>query len=62
MTTLICVTILFIFTSGTMKDFALALIVGMVSGSYSTIYIATAFVNLWQDIADRRRKAKAAQA
>jgi len=62
MTTLICVTILFIFTSGTMKDFALALIVGMVSGTYSTIYIATAFVNLWQDIADRRRKAKAAQA
>ncbi len=62
LTTLICVTILFIFTSGSMKDFALALIVGMVSGTYSTIYIATAFVNLWQDLADKRRKAKAAQA
>ena len=36
---------LFVFTTGDMKDFALSLIVGMISGAYSTIYIASAFIN-----------------
>jgi preprotein translocase subunit SecF len=64
LTTLICVTVLFVATSGTMKDFALALIVGMVSGTYSTIYIASAFVAYWQETADKlkRRKAEKAKA
>lgn len=44
-TTLLAVISLFAFTSGDMKDFALALIVGMISGVYSTIYIASAFIN-----------------
>jgi preprotein translocase subunit SecF len=38
---------LFIFTTGSMKDFALALMVGMISGVYSTIFIASGFVNFW---------------
>ncbi|MGL4987266.1 MAG: protein translocase subunit SecF [Treponemataceae bacterium] len=37
---------LYIFTSGSMKDFALALIVGMCSGVYSTIFIASSFIAL----------------
>jgi preprotein translocase subunit SecF len=36
---------LFVFTTGDMKDFALALLVGMVSGVYSTIFIAGAFIS-----------------
>jgi preprotein translocase subunit SecF len=48
-TTMIAVLSLFIFTTGSMKDFALALLVGMVSGVYSTIYIASGFANFWED-------------
>jgi len=44
-TTMLAVLSLFVFTSGDMKDFALALMVGMISGAYSTIYIASAFIN-----------------
>lgn len=43
-TTLLAVLSLFVFTTGSMKDFALALIVGMISGVYSTIYISSAFI------------------
>jgi preprotein translocase subunit SecF len=43
-TTLLAAVSLFIFTTGSMKNFALALIVGMLSGVYSTIYIAGAFI------------------
>ena len=50
LTTLLAVVSLFIFTTGSMKDFALALIVGMISGVYSTIFIASGFVNLWERI------------
>ena len=44
-TTMLAVLSLFIFTTGDMKDFALALLVGMLSGVYSTIYIASAFIS-----------------
>ena len=43
-TTLLAAVSLFVFTTGSMKNFALALIVGMLSGVYSTIYIAGAFI------------------
>jgi preprotein translocase subunit SecF len=38
-----------------MKDFALALLVGMVSGVYSTIFIASGFANFWEVMAKKRR-------
>jgi preprotein translocase subunit SecF len=31
-----------------MKDFAFALLIGMTSGVYSTIFIASAFVHYWE--------------
>jgi preprotein translocase subunit SecF len=43
--TMLAVLSLFIFTTGDIKDFALALLVGMLSGVYSTIYIASAFID-----------------
>ncbi|GHU49985.1 protein-export membrane protein SecF [Spirochaetia bacterium] len=46
-TTMLAVVSLFIFTTGSMKDFALVLLVGMISGVYSTIFIASGFVNFW---------------
>ncbi|GMO43641.1 MAG: protein translocase subunit SecF [Termitinemataceae bacterium] len=48
LTTMLAVVSLYIFTTGSMKDFALALLVGMVSGVYSTIFIANAFATLWE--------------
>lgn len=45
LTTLFAVVALFIFTTGTIHDFALALIVGLISGAYSSIFIAGAFIS-----------------
>lgn len=52
-TTMLAVLALFFFTTGNIKDFALALLVGMTSGAYSTIFIASAFVLFWKQ---RREK------
>jgi len=54
-TTMLAVFSLYFFTSGSIKDFALALIVGMISGTYSTIFIATGFVHLWENIKNKRQ-------
>lgn len=43
-TTLLAVLSLCIFTTGSIHDFALALIIGMISSAYSTIMITTAFL------------------
>lgn len=43
-TTLFAVISLYVFTSGSIQDFALALIVGLISGCYSSIFISSAFI------------------
>ncbi len=53
--TMITVLSLFFFTSGDLRDFSLALFVGMVSGTYSTIYIASAFVLAWENAVEKRK-------
>lgn len=55
-TTMLAVLSLFIFTTGSMKDFALALMVGMISGVYSTIFIASGFVNFWDKKIGSKKK------
>jgi preprotein translocase subunit SecF len=60
LTTMLAVISLYIFTSGSMKDFALALLVGMVSGVYSTIFIASSFVYFWETRSRKREKNKLA--
>ncbi len=45
-TTLFSVLSLFFFTTGTIHDFSLALIVGLISGCYSSIFISSAFIAL----------------
>lgn len=47
-TTLFAVTALFIFTTGNIKDFSLALIVGLISGMYSSIFISSGFIQLFR--------------
>ena len=47
-TTLFAVVSLYIFTTGSIKDFALALIVGLISGCYSSIFISSGFISLFR--------------
>ena len=56
LTTMLAVVSLYIFTTGSMKDFALALLVGMTSGVYSTIFIACGFVLFSDRFFSRNRK------
>ncbi|MDR2447908.1 MAG: protein translocase subunit SecF [Treponema sp.] len=55
-TTMLAVVSLYIFTTGSMKDFAFALLIGMTSGVYSTIFIACGFVNFWDISAKKNEK------
>jgi SecD/SecF fusion protein len=47
--TLLPVTALFIFGGATLKDFAFALIVGITSGAYSSIFIAAPLLTIWKE-------------
>ncbi|MBA7638595.1 Protein translocase subunit SecF [subsurface metagenome] len=47
MTTLLVLLSLYIFGGNTMKDFAFALIVGVIVGTYSSMFIASALVVEW---------------
>jgi preprotein translocase subunit SecF len=53
-TVFLAVIALIVFTTGTMKDFSIAILVGEISGTYSTIFIASAFVTLWMNAAAKR--------
>ncbi|MGB4585539.1 MAG: protein translocase subunit SecF [Rectinemataceae bacterium] len=54
--TMLTVLALFFFTSGSMRDFALSLFVGMVSGTYSTLFIASGFLDWWHRRMERKGK------
>ncbi len=47
-TTLLVVLSLFIFGGGVIHDFAFAMLVGIVSGTYSTIFVASALILFWE--------------
>ena len=61
-TTMLAVLSLIIFTTGSMRDFALALQVGMISGVYTTTFISSGIVNFWENRKIRRAKQKLAPA
>lgn len=46
---------LYLFGGYSMRTFALALVVGIVSGTYSSIFNASQIISLWQEIEDRVR-------
>jgi preprotein translocase subunit SecF len=52
---------LFLFGGFSVRNFALALLVGIISGTYSSIFNASQIVSLWQELEDRiRHRATAA--
>jgi preprotein translocase subunit SecF len=61
-TVMLAVTALIIFTTGTMRDFSIAIMVGEISGTYSTIFIASAFVDRWNNNAAKKEAKKQAEA
>jgi preprotein translocase subunit SecF len=46
---------LFLFGGFSVRNFALALLVGVISGTYSSIFNASQIVSLWQEVEDRIR-------
>lgn len=53
-TTLLVVICLFVYGGQVINDFSFALLVGVVSGTYSTVYIASPVVYFWQQYRTRR--------
>lgn len=66
MLTLLPVACLFFFGGSTLKDFAFALIVGVTSGAYSSIFVAAPLLTVWKEHEKRYKagpvKGKAAKA
>ncbi len=59
LTTLFVVLVLFVFGSGSIRGFAFALLVGIMVGTYSSIFVATSIVHdMTDDIAVKARKIK----
>jgi preprotein translocase subunit SecF len=56
--TMLCVLALLLFTTGSIHDMALALLIGMISGTYSTIYIASGFIEWWDRKVFKNRQGK----
>ena len=57
-TTFLAVLAIYIFARGSVQDFALALMVGVVVGTYSSIFIASPTLLLWQRKARERTRKK----
>ncbi len=55
-TTLLVVLALFIFGGEVIRDFAFALMVGVIIGTYSSIYVASPLVVEWEIAQERRRR------
>ena len=60
-TVLLAALALFIFTTGSMKNFSLCIIVGVITGTYSSTFIASAFVDGWRILEARRAAKKQAE-
>ena len=58
LTTLLAVVAIYVFGTGAIKDFAFNLIIGVVIGTYSSIFIAAPIVLAWQNLSDRRKRVR----
>ncbi len=61
LTTFVTVLFLFVIGSGIIKDFAFALLVGIVIGTYSSIYVASSFIIWWEELRAGRRTVAVAE-
>jgi preprotein translocase subunit SecF len=49
---------LFIYGGGVIHDFAFALLVGVMVGTYSSMYVASPVLIFWEDIFPKQKKSK----
>jgi preprotein translocase subunit SecF len=56
LTVLLTLLALFLFGGYSIRNFALALLVGIISGTYSSIFNAAQVISLWQELEDKWRK------
>lgn len=54
--TFIAVLALFLFGGPVLHGFSLALVIGIIIGTYSSVFVASPIVLMWHDWADKRRK------
>ena len=57
-TTLIVVLALFILGGGVIHDFAFAILIGILVGTYSSIFVASPIILVWEGSFTERAKAK----
>jgi len=55
-TTLIVAVVLYLFGGEVLNDFALALVLGVIIGTYSSIFVASPIVVEWEDKSPKRFK------
>ena len=55
--TFIAVLALFLFGGPVLHGFSLALVIGIIIGTYSSVFVASPIVLFWHDWADKRKKA-----
>ncbi len=58
LTTLLVITIIFLFGGEVLHNFAFALLIGIITGTYSSIYIASPIVSIWKEKTDIRTRNK----
>lgn len=61
LTTLFAVTALYVIGVESIKEFTFPILIGIISGTYSSIFIASPIWAWWSNARDRRRKAKMAR-
>lgn len=61
LTTLLPIGAILLFGGSTLKDFAFALFIGIASGGYSSIFVASPLLTLWKEREPRYRKRAAAE-
>lgn len=54
MAAIFAVTILFLFGGQSLKEFTLAMLIGMISGTYSSIFVASPIWVIWRNFSERR--------
>ena len=57
-TVMLVVVILFFFAGEVIHDFTIALIVGLITGTYSTVYIASPVVLFWEQHISKRKRGR----
>jgi preprotein translocase subunit SecF len=57
LTTLLAVIALVIFTSSLIADFSWGLLIGVFTGAYSSVFIATPIIYLWLNRSEARERA-----